>query len=33
ARMREYLYSLTNNEDLQTTVLPIGDGMTISVKK
>ncbi|MBQ8591728.1 MAG: O-methyltransferase [Lachnospiraceae bacterium] len=33
ARMREYLYELTHHEQLETIVLPIGDGMTISVKK
>ena len=32
ARMREYLYELTHHEQLETIVLPIGDGMTISVK-
>lgn len=33
ARMREYLYALTHDERLTTTILPIGDGVTISVKK
>lgn len=33
ARMRDYLYELTHHEQLETVVLPIGDGMTISVKK
>ncbi len=33
SRMREYLYELTHNDLLETTVLPIGDGVTISVKK
>ncbi|MCX4268349.1 MAG: O-methyltransferase [Lachnospiraceae bacterium] len=33
ARMREYLYELTHREDLETSILPIGDGMTVSVKK
>lgn len=32
-RMREYLYTLTHHEELTTTVLPIGDGITMSVKK
>ena len=32
-RMREYLYELTHNEELVTAVLPIGDGITVSVKK
>ena len=29
-RMREYLYELTHNPELNTTVLPVGDGMTIT---
>lgn len=33
ARMREYLYELTHREDLTTSVLPLGDGVTVSVKK
>lgn len=32
-RMREYLYELTHNELLETVILPVGDGVTISVKK
>ena len=32
-RMREYLYELTHTEELVTSVLPIGDGITVSVKK
>lgn len=32
-RMREYLYVLTHSEELVTTVLPIGDGVTVSVRK
>lgn len=32
ARMREYLYELTHRMDLETSILPIGDGMTVSVK-
>ena len=31
-RMREYLYELTHRDDLVTAVLPIGDGITVSVK-
>lgn len=31
-RMREYLYEITHSEDFETTILPIGDGVTISVK-
>ena len=32
ARMREYLYELKHREDLQTAIVPIGDGVTVSVK-
>lgn len=32
-RMREYLYALTHSEELVTSVLPIGDGVTVSVRK
>mgnify|MGYP000204001491 FL=1 len=32
-RMRDYLYQLTHHEELRTSVLPIGDGVTVSVKK
>lgn len=32
-RMREYLYELTHREDLATSVLPVGDGITLSVKR
>ena len=31
-RMREYLYELTHRDDLVTSVLPIGDGITLSSK-
>ncbi len=31
-RMREYLYQLTHHSKLTTAVLPIGDGVTVSVK-
>ncbi len=31
-RMREYLYELTHNEQLRTDILPVGDGVTVSVK-
>lgn len=33
SRMRDYLYELTHNEMLETTIIPMGDGLTISVKK
>jgi len=32
-RMRDYLYQLTHHEDLVTSILPIGDGITVSVRK
>lgn len=32
ARMREYLYELKHRQDLQTAIIPIGDGVTVSVK-
>lgn len=32
-RMREYLYVLTHNDELNTVILETGDGMTISVRK
>lgn len=31
-RMRDYLYQLTHHPQLRTTVLPLGDGVTLSVK-
>lgn len=33
SRMREYLYELKHNDRLQTAILPVGDGVTVSVKK
>ncbi len=32
-RMRDYLYELTHHENLVTSVLPIGDGITVSTRK
>ena len=32
-RMREYLSVLKNSEELETAILPLGDGVAISVKK
>ena len=32
SRMREYLYELKHNEQIQTDILPVGDGVTVSVK-
>ncbi len=31
-RMREYLYQLTHDKEFTTSILPVGDGVTISVK-
>ena len=31
-RMREYLYTLKNHELLETSIIPIGDGVALSVK-
>lgn len=31
-RMRDYLYELKHNEQLRTDILPVGDGVTVSVK-
>ena len=33
SRMREYLYELKHHEMLQTSLLPLGDGIALSVKK
>ena len=33
ARMREYLYELKHNEELITSIIPLGDGVTVSIKK
>lgn len=33
ARMREYLYMITHDERLETAILNVGDGMSLSVKK
>ena len=33
SRMREYLYELKHNNALQTSILPLGDGVAFSVKK
>lgn len=32
-RMREYLYELKHSEQLLTSIIPIGDGATVSVKR
>ena len=33
SRMREYLYTVTHCDELVTSVIPLGDGITFSVKK
>lgn len=33
SRMREYLYALKNNDSLETSVIPLGDGVALSVRK
>lgn len=33
SRMRDYLYELTHCDGLETAILPVGDGITVSVKK
>lgn len=32
-RMREYLYALKHTEGLETAILPVGDGVTVSVRR
>ena len=32
-RMREYLYALTHHEELETVILPVADGVTLSAKR
>ncbi len=32
-RMREFLYTLTHTEDLQTVVMPVGDGASVTLRK
>lgn len=32
-RMREYLHAIMHSEELDTVILPVGDGMSFSVKK
>lgn len=33
SRMRAYLYEVKHHEQLETVVLPVGDGVTVSVRK
>ncbi len=32
-RMREYLYELKHREDLETSIIPLGDGVAVSIKQ
>lgn len=32
-RMREYLYELKNQKELETSIVPVGDGVAVSVKR
>ena len=32
SRMREYLYELKHHDQLQTSIIPLGDGVALSVK-
>lgn len=32
-RMREYLYELKHRKDLETSILPLGDGVALSIRK
>lgn len=32
-RMREYLYTLKHSPELETTIIPLGDGITVSVRR
>ena len=33
SRMREYLYELKHHDQLQTSIIPLGDGVAVSVKR
>lgn len=33
ARMREYLYELTHREELSSVILPVGDGVALTIRK
>lgn len=33
ARMREYLYEITHHPELRTSILTLGDGITLSIKR
>lgn len=33
SRMREYLYKIKNHPELETSIIPLGDGIAVSVRK
>ncbi len=33
SRMREFMYEIKNSKEFETSIVPIGDGITLSVKK
>ncbi len=33
SRMREYLYRVKHMKELETSIIPIGDGVALSIKK
>ena len=33
SRMREYLYTLKHHPELETSIIPLGDGVALSIKK
>ena len=33
SRMREYLYELKHDERLETSIIPLGDGVALSIKR
>jgi predicted O-methyltransferase YrrM len=32
-RMREYLHALTHSDELDTSLIPLGDGVALSIRK
>ncbi len=32
SRMREYLFTLTHMEEMETSIVPVGDGVTVSIR-
>lgn len=33
SRMREYLYTITHHASLETAIIPVGDGVTVSIRR